>query len=83
MVEMRVEVEAQKSESHWNEQWQRNRETAAEQTDQREQLQTIRETNARVDENLKAIKHLLWAIGGAIGVYVLQGAYQLLTKGHG
>lgn len=81
MVEMRVEVEAQKSESHWNEQWQRNKEASTEQIEQREQIQAIRETNARVDENLKAIKHLLWAIGGAIGVYVLQGVYQLLTKG--
>lgn len=65
VVEMK-QIEAEtKSEARWGEQWNRNRKSESESSEQCDQVQILRETSARVDENLKAIKKILWMIAAA------------------
>lgn len=81
MLELKVEGEAKKAESQWNEQWRRNRDTEALQRSQADEIQELRIMGARVDENVTLIKRTVFAVAGLIGAYVLTFVFQAVFHG--
>lgn len=81
MLELKVEGESKKSESQWNEQWRRNRDSEEVQRAQAEEIQELRIMGARVDENVTQIKRVVYGVATAISIYMINFLFQVVLHG--